>query len=191
MQTSSFKAFLQQFHALTPEEWEAGLKRFASLKLRKGECFVKQGTICRKAAFIVSGTLRTYYLNAKGEETTYCFCPAGSISTAYKSFILQQASAHSLVAIEDTELVVIEYTDLQDLYKQYAGWQTLGRLLTEQQYLVMEHYAAVLNNESATEKYLRLESEQPEVILKASVEDIASYLGITRRTLTRIRSAKK
>ncbi len=51
----------------------------------------------------------------------------------------------------------------------------------------MEKYASVLNNDSAKEKYLRILSEQPEVLQKASVEDIASYLGVTRRTLSRIR----
>lgn len=190
MSVTRFKSFVQQYQVLDPEEWEAGIHYFASLKLRKGEYFVKQGTVCRRAAFIVSGALRTYYLNAKGDETTYCFCSSGSMSTAYKSFITQTPSQHSLVAIENTELLVIEYADLQKLYAQYAGWQTLSRLLTEQQYLVMEQYAAVLNNETAEEKYKRLLAEQPEIILKASVEDIASYLGVTRRTLSRIRSAK-
>ena len=53
--------------------------------------------------------------------------------------------------------------------------------------MVMERYASVLNNETAKEKYLRLLKEQPNILQKASINDIASYLGITRRTLSRIR----
>lgn len=93
----------------------------------------------------------------------------------------------SIQAIEETKLLVIDYSSLQKLYKSSPVWQNIGRKVAEQEYIVMEKYASVLNNETAKEKYLRLLKEQPTVIQKASVEDIASYLGVTRRTLSRIR----
>ena len=92
-----------------------------------------------------------------------------------------------LQAIEDTQLLVIDYENLQKLYAKSVVWQTIGRVVAEREYIVMEQYASVLNNETAKEKYLRLLKEQPNVLLKANIEDIASYLGVTRRTLSRIR----
>jgi CRP-like cAMP-binding protein len=93
----------------------------------------------------------------------------------------------SIQALEDTELFVIDYDKLQKLYSTSIDWQNIGRQIAEREYFIMEQYASVLNNESAKEKYLRLLNEQPEVLQKASVEDIATYLGVTRRTLSRIR----
>jgi CRP-like cAMP-binding protein len=143
--------------------------------------------VCKQIAFIVKGTLRTYYINDKAEETTSCFCTENSLTTSYKSFILQQPSALSIQALEDTELLVIDYEHLQELYSKSIVWQNIGRAVAEREYIVMEQYASILNNETAKEKYLRLLKEQPNVLQKASIEDIASYLGVTRRTLTRIR----
>ena len=76
---------------------------------------------------------------------------------------------------------------MQQLYNKYSAWQNIGRILVEKEYMVMEQYASVLNNQSAKEKYLRLLNEQPAIIQKASVQHIASYLGVTRETLSRIR----
>ena len=109
------------------------------------------------------------------------------MTTSYKSFILQQPSNLILQAIEETQLLVIDYENLQKLYSKSAIWQTIGRAVAEREYIVMEQYASVLNNETAKEKYLRLLKEQPNVLQKANIEDIASYLGVTRRTLSRIR----
>lgn len=160
---------------------------FSTQNLNKGAFFVKQDKVCRHIGFIVKGTLRTSYINNKAEEITSCFCTENNFTTSYKSFILQQPSNLSIQAIEDTELMIIDYDSLQKLYNSSPMWQNIGRTVAEQEYIVMEKYASILNNETAKEKYLRLLQEQPIVIQKASVEDIASYLGITRRTLSRIR----
>ena len=143
--------------------------------------------MCKHIAFIVKGSFRTYYLNDKGEETTSCFCTENGFTTSYKSFIFQEPSTLSIQAIEDSEILTIDYDKLHFLYNSSTVWLHIGRIVSEQQYLSLEKYASVLNNESAKEKYLRLLKEQPSVIHKATVEDIASYLGITRRTLSRIR----
>jgi CRP-like cAMP-binding protein len=91
------------------------------------------------------------------------------------------------VALEETELIVIDYDKLQKLYSTSITWQNIGRLLTERAYIEMEEYASVLNSESAKEKYLRLINEHGEILQKASIEQVATYLGVTRRTLSRIR----
>ena len=90
------------------------------------------------------------------------------MTTSYKSFILQQPSELAIQAIEDTELLVIDYADLQNLYQQSVVWQNIGRTIAERQYIVMEQYANVLCNETAKEKYLRLLKEQPSILNKAS-----------------------
>lgn len=181
------KLFLQALAPLSDKEFEAAKQHLSMVQLEKGELLVQQGTICRQLAFVNQGSLRTFYLNHKAEEITACFRTKNSFVSSYKSFILQEPSVLSVKALEKTELVVIHYEALQELYLTSITWQSIGRILAERAYITMEDYASVLNNESAKEKYLRLLREQGEILQKANVEHIATYLGVTRRTLSRIR----
>ncbi|SCY61920.1 Crp/Fnr family transcriptional regulator [Flavobacterium anhuiense] len=183
----SFRLFLKSIVPITDQEFENYKSYFKAITLTKNDYFSEIGKISKKVGFIKKGLLRTYYINDKSEEVTYCFCTENNLTTSYKSFISQEPSELSIQAVEDTELITISYDHLQNLYLQSPLWQNIGRTIAERQYLVMEQYASVLCNETAKEKYLRLLKEQPTVINKASVNDIASYLGITRRTLSRIR----
>ena len=184
---NNFKSFIKQLIPISDTEFEQTVIFFKEQTLQKGDFFVKQDKICRQIAFINKGTLRTFYMNDKAEETTSCFCTENRLTTSYKSFILQQPSHLSIQALEDTELLVIDYEHLQKLYSTSPIWQNVGRIIAEKEYIIMEQYASVLNNETAKEKYLRLFKEQPQVIQRVAVKHIASYLGITTRTLSRIR----
>jgi CRP-like cAMP-binding protein len=181
------KHFLKQIVPISNEEFEKAMPYFEKKTLKKGEYFINQGKVCSQIAFINKGSLKTFYLNHKSEEVTSCFCGEHCFVTSYKSFIKQIPSELAVQAMDDVELLVISREGLYKLYDKSPIWQTIGRILAENEYLVMEKYAAVLNNESAKEKYLRLMEEQPNILQKASIEDIASYLGVTRRTLSRIR----
>ncbi len=182
-----FKHFLQSIAPISDVEFAYSIPFFEEKFIRKGDFFVKQSNVCQHIGYIIHGTLRTFYLNDKAEETTSCFCTENNFTTSFRSFILQQPSNLSIQATDDTSLLVIEYNNLQKLYKSSNTWQNIGRIVAEQQYIEMEKYAGVLNNETAKEKYLRLLHEHPHIIQKASIEEIASYLGVTRRTLSRVR----
>ena len=183
----SFKLFLNNISPISDQEFELYSQYFKRRTLPKNKYFVMEGEICQEIAFIKKGTLRAYYLNKKSEEVTSCFCSQNKLATSYKSLVSRQPSELSIQAIENTELLVIDYSDLKNLYQQSVTWLNIGRIIAERQYLVMEQYASVLCNETAKEKYLRMLKEQPSIVNKASIHDIASYLGITRRTLSRIR----
>lgn len=181
------KMFLQGLAPISEQEFEDSKIHFSKVFLGKGDFFIQQGETSRQIAFINRGSMRTFYFNDKGEEITACFRSENSLVSSYTSFILQKPSFLSIIALEESELVVIEYDSLQQLYSTSMVWQSIGRLMAESEYINMEHYASVLNNESAKEKYLRLLEEQAEVVQKSNVEHIASYLGVSRRQLSRIR----
>lgn len=183
----SFKLFLKSIVPLSDQEFEKYSQYFKTRTLARNSYFAEIGKTSHEAAFIKKGLLRTYYINEKSEEVTSCFCAENNLTASYKSFISQQHSELSIQAVEDTELITISYNDLQNLYQKSPLWQNIGRTIAERQYMVMEQYASVLCNETAKEKYMRMLKEQPAVVNKTSVNDIASYLGITRRTLSRIR----
>lgn len=181
------KTFLQSLTSFSDKEFEEYKLHFYLVQLKKGEFFVEYGKVSGKIAFVNRGSLRTFYLNDKGEEITACFRTENSLVSSYRSFILQEPSHLSIIALEDSELIVIDYDKLQKLYGSSMTWQSIGRLVAEQEYINMEQYSSVLSHESAKQKYLRLLQEQPEVIQKSKVKDIATYLGVSRRTLSRIR----
>ena len=171
---NKFKLFIQNIVPITDDEFEKSLLKFKKTTLEKGEFFIEQDKTSKQIAFINSGILRTYYINDKGEEITSCFCTENNFASSYKSFILQTSSNVAMVALEKTELLVINYNDIQKLYTESSKWQTIGRLVSEKEFIVMEQYASVLNNETAKEKYLRLLNEQPEILQKAPINYIAS-----------------
>jgi CRP-like cAMP-binding protein len=185
--TAKLRNFLQQNAAFSPEDLEEACAHFSSRQLKKGEVFVPIGKICKEVAFIAEGALKVWYLNQMGEETVSCFCTSVGLSTAYRSFAQQVPSELGITALVPSHVFVLSYEHFQKLLTTRPVWQALGRNILEQQYLEMEQYASVLNNENAREKYLRILQSTPEIAQLASVADLASYLGVTRRTLSRIR----
>lgn len=179
--------FLNNITLISEEDFENGFQYFRKVVLKKGDYFVKEDTICKQIAFINFGILRTFYFNERSEDTTSCFCTENNLTSSYKSFIVQEPSKLSIQAIEETELWVINYDDLQKLYVESPIWGKIGRLIAEREYIGMEKYASVLNNEKAKIKYLRLINEEPKIVQKVANQYIASYLGITSRTLSRIK----
>lgn len=184
---NQLKTSLQSITTISDEEFENASTYFREVRLEKGESLLQEGNVCKQMAFVTRGVLRTFYLNHKAQEITHCFRTAGMFASAYRSFVLQEPSFLSITALEYVELILIDYDHLQKLYQTSLVWQRIGRILAERAYIEMEDYATVLNNELAIEKYQRLLKEQPEVIQKSNVEHIATYLGVTRRTLSRIR----
>lgn len=172
---------------MSDKDFEDSRSNFYTVRLKKGDLLLQIGNVCRQMAFVNQGSLRTFYFNDKAEEITHCFRTEKTFVSSYRSFILQEPSVLSIIALEETELIAIDYDKLQNLYSYSNTWQNIGRVLAERAYLAMEEYASVLNNESAKDKYLRLLREQGEVIQKANIEHIATYLGVKRRTLSRIR----
>ena len=184
---NNFKNHIRQIVPISDIEFEETIAFFKEQRLKKGVFFVEQGKICNQIAYINKGLLRAYYLNERAEEITSCFCTENNFTTSYKSFILQIPSKLSIQAMEETQLLTINYADLQKLYTRSASWQNVGRAFAEREYIAIEQYASSLNTETAKERYLRLLKEQPQIIQKSPVNYIASYLGITTRTLSRIR----
>jgi CRP-like cAMP-binding protein len=184
----NFKKFLISITPVADDELEEILFSFKPKILKKNTFFIQQGKICRQVAYINKGTLRGFYINDKGEEITSCFCIENNFTTSYTSLIQQQPSKISIQTLEDTELLVMDYEALQKLFTTNSAWQRIGRLVAENRFIIMEEYSCLLSGTTAKDKYLQLLREKPVILQKASLEAISSYLGITRRTLSRIRN---
>lgn len=155
--------------------------------IEKGETLIQIGERCDEIYFIENGLLRGYYY-LEGKEITNWFAQEGEFATCFYSFIVQKNSFETIQALEDTELIQISFSDLQALYKNYPETERLGRILTEIYYIRLEERLLNIQFKSAKERYSSLLENRANLLKRAPLGQIASYLGITQETLSRMRA---
>lgn len=153
----------------------------------KGESIVSIGERCSDIYFIEKGLLRGYYFSEE-KEITHWFAQEGEFATSFYAFIAQKKTFETIQIIEDAELIQISFSALQSLYKKYPETERLGRILTEAYYIKLEERLLSIQFKSAKERYQSLLQTKSSLIKRAPLGQIASYLGITQETLSRMRA---
>lgn len=184
-------AFLQLFAPLfTPLPEEDGaliLSAFEPRTYKEGETLFKGGRVCREMFFIRNGVLRIVMVNDKGVDVTHFFLTENRICTILNSFNNEVPAGESIQAACDTEVLAISRERLFELYGRLPYLQGLITRITQQWLLdKIATRNAYLGEDSAARYRLFLE-RQPDIALRVSLKDVASYLGITPQSLSRIR----
>ncbi len=159
-------------------------------KLRRKEFLLHQGEVCRYKIFISKGLIRTYATREQGSEHILRFSAENSWTTDPESFEFDTPSSLNIDAIEHSELVLWTKDDLRYLITNIPGLKTyFDKLMTSSGSLFRQR---ILSNISSTaeEKYEDFVKNYPEISARAPLHMVASYLGVTRKTLTRIRHAQ-
>ena len=158
-------------------------------KYRKGELILETGQICKRVYFVDSGLVKTFFYT-ETREFIMRFFPEGNLFTVLDSFVLQQPSAYSVLALEDTTITCLNYDDLEMLCRQYHSMETFYRkLLSLAAVNMMDRIGGVLE-EKAQAAYRKFLKEHGPLLQRISLADLASYLGITQVYLSRIRAMK-
>ena len=181
---------LEEISKLTDLTVNAGLFLKANseqLKFLKNEEVLSFNDNCNYLYFIEKGFLRGYYYLDTREVTTW-FSQENEFATCFYSFISRQPSVETIQAIEDTTLIRISYDTLQQVYKMYPETERVGRILTETYYLKLEERFLSIQFKSAKERYQNLLKTKPSLLKRAALGQIASYLGISQETLSRMRA---
>ena len=179
--------FLKQFTFLSEEDRSQFIAIGTEVSLDKEAYFIRENQICNKVAFLDKGTLRTFYYSSNDEEVSYCFTFPGTLISAYSSFLTGAGAVENIQAIEASRLLVFEKQDVEELIEKNPKWLLFSKLLAEQQYIEMEQRVLMLQREPAEVRYERLMEKQPDLLQKVPLQYIASYLGITKRHLSRLR----
>ncbi len=183
----NFKKYLTGIIQMDDDTFNLCLVFLKIEEIKKGDYLVTAGKTCDRIAYINEGLFRIYYLK-DGIEVNICFCRENSITSSFESFVNKIPSKEYIQAIENSTLVTISNDSLSKLYELNPKWQSVSRLLTEKECLRLSSRATSLSFEPAKEKYQNLLLYQPEIIQRVSIQDIASYIGVSRETLSRIRS---
>ncbi len=150
---------------------------------------LKEGQINKRIYFIQKGFARAYYIK-DGKEYTTWFMGQGDIMISVYSFFTQRAATENIEILEDSILLSLTWEQLQTIYLEFPEYNIVGRIITEQYYIKSEERAIALRTLPAYERYNELIKAYPSIIQKASLGQIASHLGISQETLSRIRSKK-
>lgn len=182
---------LQKFFSRYGTLTAADLQRIRSLTqpvhLQKGDYFIRMGSVNDRLGLVISGCLRYFYLR-DGVEITGEFWQEGELCGSYESSILGQPSTLFIEALEPVELTVMSYRELKALTAEVPALQGVIIHLLEQFIVESQRRIASYITESAEQRYLRLRREMPGIEERVHQKYIASFVGVTPVTLSRIRA---
>jgi len=183
--TDIFENYLSSTGGLSAGEINFSAQFFKPVRLKKGDFFIREDESCRHIGFIASGAVKAYAVDKEGKENITCFKFENEFVTSFSEFVAQEKSRRSIRTIEDSIIYRINYPDYQHLLGQVTAWNGVIKSVMEQEYTQKEHYLLNYNNKSAVDKYRHVLSSEPMLVQRIATQDLASYLGITQRSLTR------
>ncbi len=181
-----FIEFIKQYVFLSEEAEKAITNVIVKKKYSKNELLVEEGKTCKHLYFLSEGTVRTY-LFQKGKDITHWIYPEQSIFTSWHSYILKKPSLEYIEATSDILVFAISYNDWQELYQNYPTLERFGRLMMEEQIAIIDDFYKGYYFLTAKEKYELLINVFPKITQIANLGHIASMLGISQETLSRVR----
>ncbi|MDP2723224.1 MAG: Crp/Fnr family transcriptional regulator [Bacteroidales bacterium] len=159
--------------------------------INKSEFILQAGDVCNYIGIVIEGSLRTYYINENGEDVSFLFHfnhkLENLVFTDYESVLLGNKSKLNIQALENSTVFLLSKNDLESLYLKDIYWQNFGKRMTERIYLSAKKRVEDLLYYSPEKRYLNLLTDNPLIFQKIPQKFIASYLGITPQSLSRIR----
>ncbi|MEO7489903.1 MAG: Crp/Fnr family transcriptional regulator, partial [Ferruginibacter sp.] len=172
---------------LTREE-ELQVKRYLTpKKLRKKQYLLQEGDICKSIAFIEKGALKAYSIDESGNERIIQFGMEGWVISDLYSFITGEPATYNIDAIEDAELVLIGKQAHEELLQQLPKYETFTRLNITGAYIAMQKRLTSILSSSLEERYANFIALYPDIVQRVPQHMIASYMGLTPETLSRVR----
>jgi CRP/FNR family transcriptional regulator, anaerobic regulatory protein len=175
---------LRTIYRFNDEQVAAFLQKLSVRTLSKNDYLLSAGMRCDFMAFLVSGSIRFYSLTESNDFTLHFFTENGWVAD-YESFISQQPSRNYLQAMESTCLQMISLDALHELIDRYPVFRNLASLMKE--WIVTTSHLTSIASSSPDDRYKLLLSSHPDWINRFPQMHIASYLGMTKETLSRVK----
>ena len=178
----------RRYNTMTHDELDLLESILVPMKFAKNEMILKEGDTCTNIYWVVKGLVRQFYYKNEKELTEY-MATENSIVMCIESLFLEQPTRLQIKAIEPTVMIAMPKADLEAVAMKSVNIQILFRKILEESLILSQHHADMLRFESAQDRYQKLVKDQPQLVLRAPLVYIASYLQMTPETLSRVRTA--
>lgn len=178
--------YILKFGSLNKQQIELIVNKGKILRINKDKYFSEAGKVPKQVGFIVDGVIRGCYYNNKGEEITRCFVMENSLVCDYVNFEANNASSEYLQAVTDCSLIVFSKNDWEELSHTIVGWDNIKNKMVQLCMYQKSRKGPVISQD-ATTRYLEFLENYPSIINRVPLSYIASYLGVTQQSLSRIR----
>jgi len=156
----------------------------------KGNPMLREGEVCKHLYLIEKGLVRLYYIDKKGRDISHWFSAENQIVSVPKSFFYQTTSNYFMEALEPVEARRVSLNQLNQLFEKSHEIEKFGRLLTLQLLIELNDKLLDLQLKTAKERYQSLLELHPDIFNRVSLGHIATYIGITQQSLSRIRTER-
>lgn len=160
-----------------------------SMEVRKNEIISRNGNINRKVYFVEKGLMRSFYYE-NGKDITTNFCPEGKLIANIDTLFSNLPAKNNIEALEDSEVIFCNYMKLEEFCERSLSASNFSRFILGRLMMQMSERISTLQYMTAKERYEDFLKNQSDILLRAPLGNIASYLGISQETLSRIRSTK-
>ena len=182
-----FIEYILQFGNLNRQQISLIRSKSTVLDLGKGEHYWEAGKTVKQVGFLTDGVIRVYYYNNKGEEITRYFIDENHLILSGNSIDEAYIPSEYLSAITDCQLTVFSRSDWKDITDTIIGWDTIVQKIIAKYHSEKIVRRSGMVSQDATSRYLDFMEKYPSLINRTPLSYIASYLGITQSTLSRIR----
>jgi CRP-like cAMP-binding protein len=163
---------------------------FVTKKLRRRQYYLQEGDVCKYQAFVVKGILRSYTIDEKGNDHILQFASEGWWLADLSSYLTNEPSILTMDALEDAELLLLDRSSWEQAMLQVPALEHYFRIILQNHLVATQKRLLQSLAETAEEKYNRFLQTFPDCLQRLPQHMIASYLGVTRETLSRVRKQK-
>ncbi|TRX59097.1 Crp/Fnr family transcriptional regulator [Fulvivirga sp. M361] len=188
MESKPLLDYIGRYIHLTSDEEALLLENISYRRYLKGQYITQQGDICKQESFVLSGCLRTFYVDNEGQEHIVMFAVENWWTADLGSFITQTPADYNVQCLENTEVIQFSYNDIEELYIKIPKLERFFRIIIQNAYVASEKRIIQSFSMTAKERYLKFREQYPQIEQRVPQYMIASYLGITKEFLSKIRS---
>lgn len=169
------------------EELAAIIPKFKKVVFSKNDFILEQGKTENHYWFIESGFVRSYVVNTEGKDISTNFYTVGDIVIDWTSFFLRNPTRENIQALTDCVCWQLDFDTFQELFHSIRSFREQGRTTLVNSYFSLKEQSVAMIADQASQRYLKLLKEKPHIIQNISLKHIATYLGVTDTSLSRIR----
>lgn len=183
----NFRAGLERFDKIPDEEWEFFSSNIHELVIEKGSYLIRLEERVDKIFYIHRGLLRVFYSDSEGSEINRDFILDSRFFTNMVSFLTASPSHYTVETLEETQVLYFTRATLQKLYSRHPCFDRIGRFMAEMSFVEKEMKEFRFRQQSPEERYRHLVDTRSPLLERVPLYHLASYLGVTPETLSRIR----